>query len=483
MRTRVCLAIAIAAGLVVSACIECSSPATVAGTGSQAGNGRVECMVTDYNGNAYSNVQVTLKRIEITQHDDSVLARWTKTTDVDGFCGFDSLPSGSFVAACGNRDSGIAALVSKVRSNMDSIVVLYMEPTITYKGRLLVNAGIDPTSVSVFVPGCQSGVKPDASGFYVLPNVPVGQHDISFHRGTTVNYLPVRVDHATADTLYIRDVAFVENAAGAAVSYSFYQTTLSQTYAVLFTAYDSLTAPAWYAGKDFSLVKYYRVVNGQLVQVDDEGDVFVVLDDFDDGDSLSCLNPITGRSGWQVVTDAKDGGTTQLLPPGTAQQFSLGITDVNAYSGKSFMVTFLMGITPPALTAPYAYITCPISPRGSGYANLTAMTSLTFTLMGKGHIRVVFRSHKALAGYTAAQWWGQLSTVLLCPPTWQTITIRPADITAPAGSKQLADGLTWSFVCDSIDRIEFAAWENKGDTVVMGLDNIIIHGLSDADFR
>jgi hypothetical protein len=482
MRTRVYLIFAVAAGLAVSAFIECSSPATVAGTGSQAGNGRVECLVTDYNGTAYSNAQVTLKRVEITQDDDSVLARWTKATDVDGYCGFDSLPSGSFVAECGNRDSGVAALVSKVRSNMDSIVVLYMEPTITFKGRLLAGAGVDPTSVSVFVPGCQRSVKPDASGFYVLPNVPLGQHDISFRRGTTVNYLPVRVDHTTADTLFLKDVGFVENAAGAAVAYSFYQTTLSQTFAVLFTAYDSSSVPAWYAGKDFSTVKYYRVVNGQLVQVDDQGGVIAVLDDFDDGDSLSSLNPITGRSGWQVVTDAKDGGTTQLLPPGTAQHFALGITDVNAFSGKSFIVTFLMGTTPATLT-PYSYITCPISPRGRGYADFTGMTSFTFYLMGKGTIRVVFRSHKALAGYTADQWWGQMSTVITCPPTWQKITITPSQIKAPGGSQQLANGLTWASVRDSIDRIEFAAWMNKGDTVVMGLDNIVIHGLSDADFK
>ena len=66
---------------------------------------------------------------------------------------------------------------------------------------------------------------------------------------------------------------------------------------------------------------------------------------------------------------------------------------------------------------------------------------------------------------------------------WQKITILPADIKAPANSKQLANGLTWASVRDSIDRIEFAAWQNRGDTVVMGLDNIVIHGLSDADFK
>jgi hypothetical protein len=482
MSTRVRLLLAIAAGLVVPVLLACSSRTTVAGTGSQAGNGRVECLVTDYNGTVYSNALVILRRIEITQHDDSVMAQWTKLTDENGFCGFDSLPPGSFVAGCGNRDSGAAALVSKIHSDMDSTFVLYIEPTITYKGRLLAPAGIDPASVSVFVPGCLRSARPDANGFYVLPNVPLGQHDISFRYNTVVNYLPVRVDRATADTIYLKDVAFVQSGSSTNVTYSFYQTTMSQAFSVLFTAYDSAAAPQWYAGKNFALVKYYRVVDGSLEEVDSLGDVFAVLDDFDDGDSLSSLNPVTGHSDWLVITDAKDSGTTQLLPAGTAQHFWPAITDVNAYSGKSFIATFLMGTKPPTL-APYAYISCPISPRGSGYANFTAMTALTFELMGKGNIRVVFRSHKALAGYTPDQWWGQLSVVIPSPPAWQKITILPGDIKAPANSKQLANGLTWASVRDSIDRIEFAAWQNRGDTVVMGLDNIVIHGLSDADFK
>jgi|WetSurMetagenome_2_1015567.scaffolds.fasta_scaffold00045_9 hypothetical protein len=481
MKTCVCPVLAVAGALAVSMLMQCSST-TVAGSGSQAGNGKVECLVTDFNGTAYSNVRVTLKRVKITKSDDSVLSSWTRLTDVDGHCGFDSLPSGSFTAECGNRDSGAAALVSKVYSDMDSVIVLYMEPTITVKGRLLMATGINPGSVSVFVPGCQESVKPDTNGFYVLPNVPLGQHDICFRMNSTINYLPVRVERSTDGTVFLRDVTFAESASAAAEVYSFYETTLSPTFAVVFTAYDSARTPAWYEGKDFSPVQYYRVVEGKLAKVDEQAEVFVVLDDFDDGDSLSNLHPITGHSGWQVVTDAKEGGTTQLLPFGTAQHFAEALTGTGAYSGKSFMVTFLMGTTPPTLT-PFSYITCTVSPRGSGYINLSAMTSFTFQLMGKGTVRVVFRSHKALAGYTADQWWGQLSTVLTCPPSWETITIRPSDIKAPPGSKQFANGLTWASVRDSVDRIEFAAWMNKGDTVVMDLDNIVIHGLSDADFR
>ncbi len=482
MSNRVYCALTVATAVAALAFLDCSSQQSVAGTGSQAGNGRVECLVTDFNGAVYSKTQVILRRIEITRHNDSVLAAWTKLTDENGFCSFDSLPPGSFAASCGNRDSGAAALVSKVRSDLDSTFVLYIEPTITLKGRLLLGPLIDRNSISVFVPGCGQSAGLDADGFYVLQHVPLGQHDISFRCNTIINYLPVQVDQASADTVYLKDVMFVNSGSAANPSYSFYQTTMSQSYAVIFKPYDSSATPQWYAEKDFSMVKYYKVVNGSLAEVDDNGDVFVVLDDFDDGDSLSCLNPITGHSYWLVVTDAQDSGNTQLLPPGTAQYFWPAITDVNACFGKSFIVTFLMGTKPPALT-PYAYISCIVSPRGSGYADFTAMTQFSFYLMGKGNIRVVFRSHKALAGYAPGDWWGQLSTVIATPPTWQKITIYPGDIKAPAGSKQLTDGLTWASVCDSIDRIEFAAWENKGDTVVMGLDNITIHGLSDQNFR
>jgi len=96
----------------------------------------------------------------------------------------------------------------------------------------------------------------------------------------------------------------------------------------------------------------------------------------------------------------------------------------------------------------------------------------------------VFRSHKALARICAGRLVGaSLSVVLACPPTWQKISIFPSDIKTPQNSKQQLNGLTWPSVRDSIDRIEFAAWMNKGDTVSMALDNIIIHGVSDADFK
>ena len=482
MKRIVLFSAAVFTGVSLCILVRCSSQPMMAGTGSSAGNGRVECFVTDSTGSGCPDLQVLLKRIAITGHNDSVLGEWIKSTDVNGRCGFDSLPSGSFVAGCEKKDLGIVALASKVRSDMDSTINLNLDRAIVYKGRLLLSSGMNYRTVSVFVPGLLAPASIDTNGFYVLANVPLGQHDISFRYGAIVNYLPVRVDKATPDTLFLRDVAFAQDGSEASAVYSFYQTTLPRAYAVLFRDYDTLSVPSWYAGKDFSSVKYYKVVNGDLVEVDVIGNPFVVLDNFDDGDSLTCLNPITGHSGWQVVTDAKDGGTTKLLPDSTAWHFPRAITDINSYSGKSLNITFLMGTTPPTLT-PYSYITCVISPKSRGYANLTSMTEFSFYAMGKGTIRVVFRSHKALAGYAPADWWGQLSTVLPCPPTWQKISIFPADIKAPQNSKQQINGLTWASVRDSIDRIEFAAWMNKGDTVSMALDNIIIHGVSDADFK
>jgi len=467
----------------VGLCIlmHCSSQ-RIAGTGSSAGNGRVECFVTDSTGGGCSGLEVVLKRISITGHNDSVIGEWTTSTDINGFCGFDSLPAGSFVAGCQIKALGVVAMNSKVRSNMDSTITLNLNRPIVYKGRLLLAAGVDYRTVSAFIPGMLAPAGIDSNGFYVLSNVPLGQNDISFRYGAIVNYLPVSVDKATGDTLFVRDAVFAQDGSQASATYSFYQTTLPRTYAVLFKDYDTLNTPSWYAGKDFSSVQYYKVVNGSLVEVDAVGNPFVILDNFDDGDSLTCINPITGHSGWQVVTDAKDGGTTKLLPDSTAWHFPRAITDVNSYSGKSLNITFLMGTTPPTL-APYSYITCSVSPRGSGYLDLTPMTEFSFFCKGKNRIRVVFRSHKALANYAPGDWWGQMSVVLTCPPDWQRISILPSDIKAPAGSKQAADGLTWPAVRDSIDRIEFAAWMNAGDTVVMGLDDIVIHGVSDEDFK
>jgi hypothetical protein len=467
----------------VSFLLFCSSePIKITGTGSQAGNGKIECLIVDRNGNVFSETEVVLNRVAITRSCDSIIAQWKNITDENGFCCFDSLPSGSFAVKSGKRENKLIGIVSKVYSNVDSIIEVVVDSLVVLKGRLLFNSPINKSNIKVFIPGCQIISSVDDSGFYVLSNVPIGQHDIAFLYDNTINYLPVKISHFVKDTIFVRDVMFALNLTEANSIYSFFESNLNNLFSVVFKIYDSLNLPLWYLNKNFSYLKYYRVINNKLIEIDQNGDVFITLDNFDDGDSLTCLHSITGHSGWQVVTDAKDGGTTKLLPDSTAWHFPRAITSLDAFGGKSLNITFIMGTTPATLT-PYSYITCSVSPKNKGYANFKTMKEFSFYLKGKGIIRVVFRSKKALAGYAPADWWGQMCTIITCPTNWQKISIYPKDIKPPVGSKQATDGLTWSAVCDSIDRIEFAAWMNKGDTVNMALDDIVIHGLSEIDFK
>ena len=133
MKRIILFSAAVLTGFSLCVVVRCSSQPMTAGTGSSAGNGRVECFVTDSTGSGCPDLPVLLKRIAITGHNDSVIGEWTKSTDVNGRCGFDSLPAGSFVAGCEKKDLGIVALASKVRSDMDSTINLNLDRTIVYK--------------------------------------------------------------------------------------------------------------------------------------------------------------------------------------------------------------------------------------------------------------------------------------------------------------------------------------------------------------
>jgi hypothetical protein len=106
------------------------------------------------------------------------------------------------------------------------------------------------------------------NGFYTIAGIPQGQYDITILSGNVANYLPVAVEEANGlDTVFIRDAGFAPTIKEADNIYSFYPTKLECNFSILPKKYESWETPGWYQGKNFSLVRYYEIVDGQLKQI------------------------------------------------------------------------------------------------------------------------------------------------------------------------------------------------------------------------
>jgi hypothetical protein len=262
--------------------------------------------------------------------------------------------------------------------------------------------------------------------------------------------------------------------------YSYYTTTLSAAYAVEPVVYPSGSEPAWYAGNNFSYIRYFSGSGTTIHEINSEGIPALLLDDFDDGDNASMINAITDKSFWYVYTDSMGGGNSKVVPSGINQTFSLGIADSGAFSGKSVSATMILGH---AIASPYAGIAIAMESRSAASVSLSSMQNFSFMVKGKGQIRVIFWTLLATKPYAGPQRWGQFGYTFQCPATWAKMIIRSQDITTPPGSKQRTDNLQWQTAAAGVFKIEFSTWQEANDTVHIGLDQVYLNGVADTIFR
>lgn len=204
----------------------------------------------------------------------------------------------------------------------------------------------------------------------------------------------------------------------------------------------------------------------------------ILLDNFDDRDSLSQLHWITPGSYWYAYTDAGMGGNSTIEPATILSDFKTAFIEAGGYKKTSVHVTFIMG---DALTGPHSSIACKLLPDTGDYIDLTDMTKLTFYAKGRDSIRVNFAS-KAVKKYPPEHSGGDLGVTLVCPVDWEKFTVDIGQIAPPEGSQQALDSLTWEEVRDSVYAIIFGSWAHYGDTVDLYLDEIAVHGVDSEHF-
>lgn len=457
----------------------CSRQPSVTNMGStNTGNAKlVSGTVCDAGGRLISDAQVVLRDIIITPGGDSIKSERTDITDASGHFSFADIPKGKYVVLA--RDVAVNNTGYETKCTVDSDTVevrLTVWRPQVLKGRVLADSSVDKTGIVVAVAGMSNPVHPASDGFYTIDDVPRGQYDIGFIYGSVVNYLPVAVEGVSGDTAFVRDVRFLKTGTA---KYSYYPYTLSAAWAVQAQAYPVSALPAWYTGKEFSYVRYFTVTASGLQEVNEDGIVTVLLEDFEDGNNYSLINAITGKSRWYVYTDVIDGGNSRIVPA-VDTTFALGISANAAFSGNSFHATTYFG---PADPRPFSSIACNVESKSKNSVDLSSMQSLSFFLKGRGQIRVAFWAHRTADAYARPDKWGQFGTLVQCPPVWTKIVIKKQDIILPAGSKQLTAGIKWQDAATNVYEIQFGTWETVLDTVDVWLDQIYINGVTDSIFR
>jgi hypothetical protein len=452
----------------------------VAGGSTSTTNARLSGMVSDENGRAAPGASVILREIIITSQGDSARTEWHTTADASGEYAFTEIPRGNYVLLARNSELGDADYRTKCEVRNDTAVRLALSKLFVLKGRVWADSSIRPQTIVVAAAGIERPVHPDAQGFFAVPGVPRGQYDIGIIHDSVVDYLPVQVlSGGAGDTVYVRDVYFTNYNT---TPYSYYATTLSAAYAVLPIVYPAGSEPAWHAepGVDFAHVLYFSVSGTELNEVSPDGAPALLLDNFDDGDDMSMIDAITGKAFWYIYTDTIAGGNSLVLPAGVSHEFSLGITDSGAFSGKSVQTTMILRH---AIASPYAGIGIDVEPKSATGADFSGMQSFSFMLKGKGQIRVIFWSRLATTTYPDSDYWGQFGVTEQCPASWTQIVIRAQDLATPVGSKQSTDGLKWQDAATNIFKIEFSTWQDSIDTVQISLDQVYINGVSESVFR
>ncbi len=460
--------------VMIIAIINCTSLTNTSGV-TDIPNEKIAGMVIHKNNFCLANATVILRKIVLTSNGDSIVDERISSTDILGSYSFDNIKNGTYVIFSYDSVSGKSAIISKLQKNSDLVLQnLFLDNNITLKGRIITNL-TDTKPITVFIPGLDKQAQIDTNGYYQLEGIPNGQYDLGFIYNNTLNFLSIKTT-GNSDTVFIRDVN-INNSFGRV--YNFFDSKSDSIFSIDPLIYEQ--NPDWYAGKDFYAASYYTIENNNLVEIDGNGNTALLLDNFNDNDGFTELYTVFPDIMWYGWDDAKNGGSSVLIPPyAPDSSFAKYIVPYEGM-GKVVHVQFAFGNK---LEYPYAGIGCKSESNQNSFINLSKMTAISFYIKGKGNIRVALTSKKVY-DYPDDNDWGHMQKTITLTPQWQQVTIPVNELTPPVGSQQLIDGLTWQDVRESIRAIHFesAVSPFAGDTVDLWLDNIYLHGIGDFNLK
>lgn len=250
-------------GVIILRC----SVGTIAGGVSEETNARINGTTKDSTGNGVPGVIVLLRQVIITNQSDSIIYERKVTSNDTGYFAFDTVPDGKYALVCFYNSNTLSAIQSKISlSSGDSLhnVNLILSQSTPVKGRIILSQNIQYQNISVFIPGLNNQAPVDIGGFYTLPNIPVGQYEISFVFNGTANYLPVLTSTVQNDSIFVKDVYLSSDSNKSAVPYSFFPSNTPNNLSIIPIEYKQANEPQWYSGHDYSKVTYFRGVQDTL---------------------------------------------------------------------------------------------------------------------------------------------------------------------------------------------------------------------------
>ncbi len=190
----------------------------------------------------------------------------------------------------------------------------------------------------------------------------------------------------------------------------------------------------------------------------------IIIDDFEDEDENSTLlGKLTGGY-WYTFTDAPAGLTSRV-----------------AFSNKDSGVGNTRGMHTEIVldTSIQAWAGRGISIGAEIFDdwNLQTMTALTFSIRGRGTIRVSVET----ASVEALQEWPHFGAIVNLDSAWKEVYIPIDSLVMLPYTRAWMQGLKWSDVSDRVNKIEFeasGAFSSGVDTVVFWIDNVAIEGVS-----
>lgn len=192
----------------------CTPNGGITGTGSQAGNGRVACVIYNEDGSPAAGATIRLRsRDFIAKRDTSTTDTVSRNafTDKNGAFTLDSVDSGSYFIEINDGNSHAVLLTCDMTST-DTLVKLpkaTLLPTGIIKGTLT-SGSDDSSSLSILIYGLErSGLYDSSTGEFFIYDVPSGKYTIRI-LANSGKFKPVEISNITLPSDRITDVGDID---------------------------------------------------------------------------------------------------------------------------------------------------------------------------------------------------------------------------------------------------------------------------------
>jgi hypothetical protein len=197
--------------------IRCAALQPVAGTGSQAGNGRVTCVIYNSNGFPASGAAVYMRRLDYTADTSGAalrklgISRYDTFTDAHGAFSIDSVDTGSYCIEV-NDGKSCAVLLTCTVTATNTLVRIpgdTLRPTGSIKGAFA-SAPDAPVALYVQIYGLERiGVRDTATGGFVIRDVPRSSYSLRV-LASWADYRPVRIDNVAVVSNQVTDIGKID---------------------------------------------------------------------------------------------------------------------------------------------------------------------------------------------------------------------------------------------------------------------------------